>query len=402
MARTKKQVANKSAGSESDDPTPGVGPLDGIRVVEVATFVTGPFAGMMLADMGAEVIKVEPPTGEPFRTYGRNVDGLSINFVNANRNKKAVALDLQSDDGMRALRALLERADVLIANWRPGVAERLGLDTDEVRRQYPRLVWIRISGFGSDGPLASTPAFDGLIQARSGLTYAQGEEEPHAVWSWLADKSTATFAAQAAMAGLIRRANTGDGTIVELPMLDAFAYFNFPDLLSERTILDEKDRPPINPLMRTIRAVPTKDGWLMINPARGVQIKRAMELFGHGDRVAETKVLDPATAVDRFFRLAAEVTPTKTTAEWIDLLTARDVPAAPVMTYDEHLADPQVIHNRTYVEIDHPRFGAIRQPRFPARFSSGDAGIEPAPDLDQHRDEILASLTNATGSATTA
>jgi crotonobetainyl-CoA:carnitine CoA-transferase CaiB-like acyl-CoA transferase len=365
------------------------GPLEGIRVVEVATFVTGPFAGMMLGDLGAEVVKVEPPGGEFFRRYGRRVDGLSVNFVNANRNKKDVVIDLRDDAGLAELTKLLDGADVLLTNWRPGVAERFGLGADDVRRRFPRLVWVKISGFGPDGPLASTPAFDGLIQARSGLTIAQGEDRPHAVWSWVADKTTAAFAAQAALAGVVQRQLTGEGSVVELPMIDAFAYFNFPDLLSERTIIAEADRPAVNAQMRTIRALPTKDGWLMLNPARGVQMKAALQAFGREQRADEIKVLDPATATDMFFDVCAEVTPAKTTAEWLEILAAIDVPAAPVLDFDGHLADPQVIHNGTYVEIADPRFGPIRQPRFPARFSSGDAGIEPAPDADQHREEIF-------------
>ena len=365
------------------------GPLHGVRVVEVATFVTGPFAAMMLADLGADVVKVEPPAGEYFRKYGRRVNGLSVNFVNANRNKKGVVVDLQQESGVAELTKLLDDADVLVTNWRPGVAERLGFGVDDVRRRFPRLVWVRISGFGPDGPLASTPAFDGLIQARSGLTYAQGEEEPHAVWSWVVDKTTAAFAAQAALAGLIQRNATGEGVVVELPMLDSFAYFNFPDLMSERTILAEADRPPVNAQLRAVRPIRTKDGWLMLNPARGVQIKHTLEALGCAHRADEFKMLEPAAATVRFFEIASEYSPAKTTAEWIAILEAVDAPAAPVLEYDGHLVDPQVLHNQTYVEIEDPRFGPIRQPRFPARFSTGDAGIEPAPELDQHREDVF-------------
>jgi crotonobetainyl-CoA:carnitine CoA-transferase CaiB-like acyl-CoA transferase len=367
------------------------GPLHGIRAVEMATFVSGPFAAMMLADMGAEVIKVEPPTGETFRTYGRTIDGLSVNFVNTNRNKKAVAIDLRAETGTAELDELLQHADILITNFRPGVAERLGLSAEDVRRRYPRLVWVRISGFGPDGPLAATPAFDGLIQARSGLMVSQGEESPRLVWSWLADKTSASFTVQAALAALVQRSVTGEGAIIELPMLDVLAYFNFPDLLSERAILEESDRPVLNPQMRAMRPIPSKDGWLLINPGRGVQMKRALIAMGHEDQVDKIKVLDPATAADRFFDVLAETSPSKTTAEWVEILAELDVPAAPVLDFDGHLVDPQTVHNGIYVEIDDPRFGRMRQPRFPAHFSTGDAAINPAPDIDQDRAEYFAT-----------
>jgi crotonobetainyl-CoA:carnitine CoA-transferase CaiB-like acyl-CoA transferase len=363
------------------------GPLEGIRVVEAAAFVAGPYSAMMLADMGADVVKVEPPTGDPLRTFGRRVAGLSITFVNTNRNKSALTCDLRTDAGKAAFLELLEDADILVTNWRPGVAEGFGLDADFVRERFPKLVWVRITGYGLDGPLASTPVFDALIQARSGMMVAQGENAPRPVWSWIVDKVTASFAAQASLAGLVRRNTTGDGSIVDISLLDSFAYFNFPDLLTERTILSEHDRPALNAQNRGVRPVPTKDGWLMVNPVRGIQLKRALEAFGRADSIAELKTLNNSAATHRFFVIAEEAAAARTTAEWLEILAEHDVPAAPVLDFDAHFADPQVVHNRTYVEMSDPRLGPIRQPRFPARFNTGEAGIMPAPDLDRPRAE---------------
>jgi crotonobetainyl-CoA:carnitine CoA-transferase CaiB-like acyl-CoA transferase len=363
------------------------GPLEGIRVIEAAAFVAGPYAAMMLADMGADVLKVEPPTGDPLRTFGRRVAGVSVNFVNANRNKSSLTCDLRTEDGKAAFLEVLEDADILVTNWRPGVAESFGLDADFVRDQCPRLVWVRITGYGPDGPLASTPVFDALIQARSGMMVAQGETTPRPVWSWIVDKVTASFAAQAGLAALVRRQTTGDGSIIDISLLDSFAYFNFPDLLTERTILSEHDRPPLNAQNRSVRPVPTKDGWLMVNPVRGIQLKRALEAFGRADAIAEMKALDNSSATYRFFVIAEEAAAARTTAEWLEILAEHDVPAAPVLDFDAHFTDPQVVHNETYVEISDPRFGPIRQPRFPARFTTGEAGITPAPDLNQPRAE---------------
>jgi crotonobetainyl-CoA:carnitine CoA-transferase CaiB-like acyl-CoA transferase len=363
------------------------GPLEGIRVVEAAAFVTGPYAAMMLADMGADVVKVEPPAGDPLRGFGRRVAGLSVNFVNTNRNKSALACDLRTEAGRSAFLGLLGDADMLVTNWRPGVAEDFGLDADFVRRSFPKLVWVRITGYGPDGPLASTPVFDSLIQARSGMMVAQGDNAPRPVWSWIVDKVTAAFAAQTGLAALVRRHMTGVGSIVDISMLDSFAYFNFPDLMTERTILSERDRPAVNSQNRGVRPVQTKDGWLMVNPVRGVQLKRALEAFGRAESVAELKTLDNSAATHRFFVIVEEAAVARTTAEWLEILAEYDVPAAPVFDFDAHLADAQVVHNGTYSEISDPRFGPIRQPRFPARFDTGEVGIRPAPDLDRPRSE---------------
>jgi crotonobetainyl-CoA:carnitine CoA-transferase CaiB-like acyl-CoA transferase len=361
------------------------GPLEGIRVVEAAAFVTGPYAAMMLADMGADVVKVEPPSGDPLRSFGRRVAGLSVNFVNTNRNKSALTCDLRTDDGRASFLKLLEEADMLVTNWRPGVAEEFGLDADSVRPWFPKLVWVRITGYGTDGPLASTPVFDALIQARSGMMVAQGGNAPHPVRSWIVDKVTAVFAAQTGLAALVRRQGTGDGSVVDISMLDSFAYFNFLDLMTERTILSERDRPGLNSQNRGVRPVRTKDGWLMVNPVRGVQLKRALEAFGRAETAAELKALDSSAATYRFFVIVEEAAAARTTDDWLEILAEYDVPAAPVFDFDAHLADPQVVHNGTYVEMSDPRLGPIRQPRFPARFDSGEAGIRPAPDFDKER-----------------
>jgi crotonobetainyl-CoA:carnitine CoA-transferase CaiB-like acyl-CoA transferase len=180
----------------------------------------------MLADMGPDVVKVEPPSGDPLRGFGRRVAGMSVNFVNTNRNKSALTCDLRTGEGKAAFLNILDGTDLLFTNWRPGVAEGFGLEADFVRRSFPKLVWVRITGYGPDGPLASTPVFDALIQARSGMMMAQGEDAPHAVWSWIVDKVTAVFAAQAGLAGLARRHATGDGSIVDISMLHSFGYFN--------------------------------------------------------------------------------------------------------------------------------------------------------------------------------
>ncbi|MBV9660499.1 MAG: CoA transferase, partial [Acidimicrobiales bacterium] len=199
-------------------------PLAGIRVVEAATYVVGPFASLQLADLGAEVVKVEaPPGGDPLRRFSQKRNGVSLVFANCNRNKRTELLDLKSEAGTRAFERLLAEADILISNWRPSVAARLGYSAEVVRARFPRLIWVRITGFGQTGPLATFPAFDTILQARTG-SMARAAGSPDLANGYLADKVTGTFAAQSALAALHHRTATGTGSVIDVSMLDAMAY----------------------------------------------------------------------------------------------------------------------------------------------------------------------------------
>lgn len=362
-------------------------PLAGVTVVEAASYVSGPFAAMMLADLGAQVTKVEPPGGDPYRRFGRAVSGTGIMFANVNRNKTSEVVDLKSDAGRRRLRDLVAGADVFLTNWRPGVAEELGFDEGSLRSLNPRVVWCRVSGFGQDGPLAGAPAFDTVIQARTGLMSVQGGAgSPEAVRGYLVDKVTASFVAQAIMAALVQRSTTGQGSVVDLSMLDAAAYFMGPELLAERTRLeDERSRPALAEQLTALRCVPTSDGWVLVSPVRAKQLKGMAAAAGHPEWVDELREEhDPGRRTARIYDLVAGVTPSATTAEWLQRFEEHDVPAAPVLDIDRHLADPQVLHNRTYVRYDHPSLGRIRQPRYPAHPAGGapQPAPSPSPALD--------------------
>lgn len=362
-------------------------PLAGFTVVEAASYVSGPFAGMMLADLGAQVIKVEPPGGDPYRRFGRAVNGAGIMFANVNRNKRSEVVDLKLESGRRRLSELIAESDVLLTNWRPGVAEELGFDAPSLRSLNQRLVWCRVSGFGQDGPLAGAPAFDTVIQARSGLMSAQGAEgPPDSVRGYLVDKVTALVVAQTIMAALLQRASTGQGGVVDVSMLDAVAYYMGPELLAERTIVDEGDaRPALAEQLTAVRCVPTSDGWVLVSPVRAKQLKGMAVAAGHPEWVDELRgEADPGRRAARIYDLVAGVTPGASTAEWLARFEQHDVPAAPVLDVDQHLSDPQVLHNGTYVEYDHPALGRVRQPRYPARRagergSGGDAYSQPIP-----------------------
>jgi crotonobetainyl-CoA:carnitine CoA-transferase CaiB-like acyl-CoA transferase len=348
------------------------GPLTGLRVLEAATYLTGPLAARTLGELGADVVKVEAPGGDPYRRFGRRVGGVGVMWAQANHGKELVTLDLKQPAGRADLLRRLSDTDVLITNWRPGVAAGLGLVDEEIRRTCPALIWCRINGFGPDGPAAGAPAFDAVIQARSGLMHAQGAPGPPvAVRSLLADKLTGTMAVQAVLAALHQRDVTGDGAVVELAMLDAMAWFNSFDVLTEHAVVD-RPGAEVNPQLASVRPSPTSDGWILLSPVRARQLDDAAQALGHPEWTAQLKAIaDPAELTEHFFHLVATVTPTGTTAHWLGLLAAHDVPAGEVLDLPGHLTDPQVVHNAVYRTVDHPQLGRMRAARYPARWIPG-------------------------------
>ena len=358
-------------------------PLAGINVVEAASYISGPFAGLILADLGAEVIKVEPPRGDPYRRFGPQDDDGGVIFRAGNRNKRSVAVDLTTEDGLTELHALLDTADVLITNWRPGVAEAFGLDDESVPRRWPRLVWVRVSGYGQSGPMATLPAFDSLMQARVGFADSLGDE-PALVPSYVADKVTATFAAQSALAALVQRSVTDRGCVVDVAMLDAFAYFDAPDLFAGHQQPGQTDERVLR-MLRAPRAMETADGWLVLAPTTGQQIKRAMLAAGLEDKLTDLRSQpDPIATSERFFELLAPRLRDRTTAEWTTIFAEADVPASAVMTKADHLEDEQVAHNAIYRIVPDPTLGTARRTRHPALFDGKPVDTDdlPSPPLN--------------------
>jgi crotonobetainyl-CoA:carnitine CoA-transferase CaiB-like acyl-CoA transferase len=361
-------------------------PLAGIRVVEAASYISGPFAGLILADLGAEVTKVEPPRGDPYRRFGPQDDDGGVIFRAGNRNKRSVAIDLTTDAGVSELHTLLDDADVLITNWRPGVAEGFGLDAESVRDRWPRLVWARVSGYGQTGPMATLPAFDSLMQARVGFADSLGDE-PALVPTYVADKVTAAFVAESALAALVQRGVTGRGCVVDVAMLDAFAYFDTPDLFAGHQEPGRTDDRVLR-MLRAPRAMQTADGWLVVAPTSGQQVKRAVVAAGLEHKLGELRSQPDAIAVSElFFELVAPRVGERTTAEWTAIFAEADVPASAVMTKAEHLEDEQVAHNAIYRIVADPTMGSVRRPRYPALFDGAPVETDdlPCPAIDSGR-----------------
>jgi len=358
-------------------------PLTGLKVVEAASFLSGPMAGMMLADLGATVIKVEPPRGDPYRRFGKPYGDSSLLFKAANGNKTGIALDLKHDEGIAALFELLADADVLITNWRPSVAPKLGLTPERVRSEFPNLIWCRVSGYGQDGPRSDLPAYDGIVQARSGSAIS-GTDVPMNTNNNIADKVSAMFAAQTITAALYQRERTGTGSICDMAMVDAMAYFYGADISAGHRVVGAEPDTDVAVQVLSDSNFPTAEGYLTLAPVTGRQLRRSMEAAGCPEAFGE--VMD-APRADTFNVFASHIAPKlmeRGADEWEEIFAANDVPAAAVHDFAQHIEDPQTVHNATYQPVaDESVGGDWLLVRFPAFFDGevADTAKLPAPSI---------------------
>lgn len=374
--------------------------LSGIRIAAFTQFLLGPAASQYLADMGADVIKVEQPGQGAWERSWSGADlflnGVSVFFMLGNRNLRSVTLNLKSPGGREAALKLIERADVVVENFRPGVMDRLGLGYEQARRVNPELVYASASGYGSDGPYRDLPGQDLLIQAISGLGANTGTESggPTVSAAAVVDQHSASLLAMGILGALVHRERTGQGQRVELVMTQA-AF----DLQTEPVsyhLNGARLRRPRTPVADTFHAVPygfyaTADGHIAIAMT---PMKALNEVLGNPSELKPFE--DPALrytsrdeirdALDPFIRK-------RTTSEWIQLLRAHDIWCAPVKTLGESFDDPAVRHLAPVLEFDHPRAGRVRLLKHPVHYSSGEAALRrPPPELGQHTGEVLREL----------
>jgi len=375
------------------------GPLSGIRIVDTTSYIAGPLATMVLADQGAEVIKVEPPgTGDVLRFLGSLRGGMSAFFATSNHSKRSLVLNLKHEPAKAILRELVATADVFVQNYRPGVVERLGIDYEALRKRKPDLIYASLSGFGESGPYANRPVFDNVIQALSGMATAQTNAatgEPDMIRHIVCDKATALTAAQAITAAIVARERQGVGQHLRLSMLDASLSFFWPDGMMDDTYLGEGVLS-MPPLAQNYRTVATKDGYLTVTAITDDQFQRACRAMGRADLAEDPRYRTLPDRITNLKELVDELTgliATRTTAEWCERFEKEEVPHAPVLRLDELCSDPQIVANETIVESEHPTAGRMREPRPAARFERTPAAISrPAPTLGQHTDELLAEL----------
>ena len=371
--------------------------LTGYRVLDCSIAMAGPFAAQRLGDLGADVVKVEPTTGEwqRFRAAG-GASGNQINssFLSLNRNKRSLAVDLKSEDGKAVLIELVKSADVFLQNYRPGVAKRLGVDYETLSAINPKLIYVSMSGYGEDGPYAKLPGQDLLLQSLSGAMLSTGRagDPPQPAGQYLADAVTAYSAFEGVLAALLHRERTGEGQLVQVNMLDAVVTFQMQEL----SVFTQGHKPQTRsaePHAHCYIRAPygvfaTADGYLAMAFAN---LATLGALIGEPSFADMDDERDSWTHRDTIFARVREKLPAKNTAEWLELFRAHDIWAGPVYGYEDVVADPQVAHNGTFVEYDHPTEGRVKAPGFPIRFSRTPSTVERgAPLIGEHSREILA------------
>jgi crotonobetainyl-CoA:carnitine CoA-transferase CaiB-like acyl-CoA transferase len=375
------------------------GPLDGYRIVDLTANVAGPLATMILADQGADVIKVEPPDGgDATRAAAGGRAGLSASFLNNNRNKRSIALDLKRPAALRAVLRLAAGADVFVQNFRPGVAERLGVGEDAIRAGAPQIIYVSISGFGERGPYAAQPAYDPVIQAFSGLATVQAgsdQARPRLLRTILPDKLTAITAAQAITAALLARERTQRGQHVRLSMLEAVLAFLWSSDMGSQTFVD--DEPVRQEAATAIDLIyETADGYLTVAALTDRQWAELARALDRLEWLEDPRFKTPALRqqhIDARLELTQEALRARPASEWLQRLGAAGVPCAPVLTRSEVVRHPQVEALGLVVETIHPAAGRLRQARPAARFSLTPAEVRRgAPRLGEHTEEILAEL----------
>jgi crotonobetainyl-CoA:carnitine CoA-transferase CaiB-like acyl-CoA transferase len=370
--------------------------LQGVRILSFTQFLLGPAGVQYLADMGADVIKIEPPGGKLFeRTWAgcdQFLNGVSAFFLCAHRNQRSLTLDLKRPDGVAIAKRLIAEADVLVQNFRPGVMARLGLSYEDVAPLNPRLIYVSGSGYGEGSVYRDRPGQDLLIQAMSGLASISGRagQPPTAVGGPVVDQHGAALLAMGVLAALFDRSRTGRGQKIEVTMLRAALDLQLEVLMYH--LNGARMQKSATSLASMIHPGPygiyeTKDGWLALSMSPLPVLQDALQLpelaplaqsrFNHAARERVARVLEPAMR-------------TRTTAEWVEYLVPKGIWAAPIRDYDEVFADPAVAEGDVTEDVDHPVAGRIRLLRFPLEFSSGRAAVRRLPPASgEHTAEIL-------------
>ncbi len=358
------------------------GPLEGIRVIEVGGWHTGPAAACMLADQGAEVVKIEPPGGDPYRYSGTTRADMSVGWISANRNKRFVELDLKQPHDLAVCKRMIAQADVFIHNTIPGAMQRMGLDAATLREAQPGLIHASISAYGQTGPHAGDPGFDTLFQALSGICYIQGRDKPTVVRTLVVDKVISPLVAQAVTAALVKRGRSGEGSTIECAMLDAFTWWLWPDGMANMTFIGEEGVNPAVAVADTDMLSPTSDGYVMVTPHMQPHWIAFCDLVGRPELKEKPGFVTARERMGNLTAYFAEVRASlhgKTTAEWCDLFRKAGIPNAPVLRPEQLPEHPQAIHNETIETVEDERLGSYRMPRAAVRIDGVAAGTRRAP-----------------------
>lgn len=370
--------------------------LNGIRVLDCSIAMAGPFAAQRLGDMGADVVKVEPTSGEWQRhasAGGAAGNSINVSFLSLNRNKRSLAIDLKSPEGKAVLLDLVKDADVFLQNYRPGVAERLGVDYATLSAINPRLIYVSMSGYGEDGPYRMLPGQDLLLQGMSGAMLSAGSEgaPPSPAGQYLVDAIAAYSAFEGALAALFHRERTGEGQLVQVNMLDAITTIQMQEL-SVFTVGGKPQTRSAEPHAHSYIRAPygvfeTADGYMTLAMARFETLARELDDPFFAGMEEER---DGWTQRDAIFARIRGHLVRQPTAHWLEKFRAADIWCGPVYGYADLVDDPQIKHNGTFVEYDHPTEGRVKVPGFPIRFSRTPSAItRGAPLVGEHSEDIL-------------
>jgi crotonobetainyl-CoA:carnitine CoA-transferase CaiB-like acyl-CoA transferase len=375
--------------------------LEGIKVLDLSRALAGPYCTMMLADMGAEVIKLEMPgRGDDSRSWGPPfVEGESAYFMSINRNKKSITLNMKSDKSTEIIHKLIKQSDVLVENFRPGAMERLGLGYERVKEMNPRIIYCSISGFGQDGPYRMLPGFDQVLQGMGGLMSITGElgGPPIKVGVAIADISGGMFASNGILVALYNREKTGKGQMVDVSLLDsqvawltyrAGAYFASGEV--------PQPMGSGHPVIVPYQAFKAKDVFINIAVGNDQLWERFCKAVGLENVMNDPKFATNAKRVENreeIVKIISDLIVTKDGEEWLKIITDAGVPCGPIYTVDKVFADPQVLHREMVKELDHPKAGKVKVTGIPIKLSDTPGEVETAPPvLGQHTQEILTEL----------
>lgn len=380
--------------------TENKGPLAGYRVVDLTRIVLGPLASQMLGDLGADVIKVEEPAGDLARAIGttRNA-GMASCFLNCNRNKRSICLDLKQPEGLAAMLDLVKTADVFIHALRPQAVRKLGIAYEDLKAVNPNLVYVGAYGFSESGPYGHKTAFDDIIQAASGGASIQGTllDQPRYVSFIQADKTCGLMACNAVVAALLHRERTGEGQFVEVPMFETMVGMNMVEHLDGATFADADGPTKYVRLMTPWRKpYPSKDGWVAILPYDNRQWAVVLEAAGRKDLVDHPHFNSFAarqTHIEEVYSTLSELAGALTTDEWLQKLEPHGIPCTRVNTPEDLLVDPHLEQVGFWQRYDHPTEGELRTMKFPVNFEKSPVSVRRhTPHLGEQTREVLAEL----------
>ncbi|NNJ74970.1 MAG: CoA transferase [Anderseniella sp.] len=378
---------------------PNTGPLKGMKVIEMAHIMAGPVTGLMLADMGADVVKVERPNGDDTRRFlPPDIEGESAAFMMMNRNKRGIRLDLKTKAGKAALIRLIEQADCLIENYRHDTMAKLGLGYDELKKINPGLIYCEISGFGRTGPYRERGGFDLIAQGMSGLMSITGEapgRPPVKVGAPVSDITAGILGAMGCAAAYAHKLKTGEGQRVDTSLFEAgITHTYWQSAICFATGIAPGPMGSAHPLNAPYEAFRTADGWLNLGAANQTNWERMLKVIDAEHLADEPRFATNRTRMENRADLAAALAPyfkPDTTQHWLEALEAAGVPAGPVLSIDEMHADPQTIARDMVPEVDHTVAGTVKTIGAPVKFHGTPAGVKrPAPLLGEHTEEVLA------------